>query len=119
MKVSALKSRVRTVYVEVPGEDEGAPPERVWVKYRPGELTLEVAENLVEVAENRPDHEAIGALLEPILDSWDLEADDGSQLAVTPDVFRTVPLQFLGLLIQAITDDARPNPQMAGTSQGT
>lgn len=125
MKVSTLKSRTRKIWIEVPGDD-GKPNEKVWVNYRPGELTLEVSEKIKEAMLSGFDSDVIFVMLTNLLDSWDLEADiydaygnptgEVRQLGVSPDEIKTVPLSFLGEVISNIEADSRPNPQRDVTS---
>lgn len=118
MKLSALKSRTRTLEIPVSGE-EGEPDEIVKVIYRPGEITLEVSDNIKEAIASGFEADAAYAVLKPILVSWDLQDEDGSPLPVTEETLRIVPLTFLGLVMAAVEDDARPNLQRGVTSQGT
>lgn len=125
MKVSTLKSRTRKIWVEVPG-DEDTPTEKVWVKYRPGNLTLEVSEKIQQASLSGLESEAIFVLLENLLDSWDLQVDlfdDSGQptgqtrnLGVTADDIKSVPLSFLGEIMLSIESDSRPNPLRDVTS---
>lgn len=115
MRLSAMKAIVRTVELTVPGSD-GEPDESVWIKYKPGELTLETADRLQELVEQGKDREVLTTMLVPVLEGWDLQDDDGTELKITEDVLRTVPIQFLGQIVTALTDDARPNPPKAALS---
>lgn len=125
MKVSTLKSRTRKIWIEVPGDD-GKPNEKIWVNYRPGELTLEVSEKIKEAMLSGFDSDVIFVMLTNLLDSWDLQVDlydewgnptgEVAQLGVSPDEIKTVPLSFLGEVISNIEDDSRPNPQRDVTS---
>lgn len=115
MKVSTLKAKVARIWVEVPGEEEGDPAEKVWVDYRPGELTLEVSDELKAAVESGFDSDIAFVMMRRVLAGWDLQNDDGSQMGTTDKEIKSVPLSFIGLVMQAIEDDARPNPRRGAT----
>lgn len=126
MKLSALKGKVRDLDVLVPGTD-GEPDEIVKVKYQPGELTLEVSDQMNEAFRSDGDTSVVAMFLEKVLVEWDLEEDildeDGNPTGETKPVpttkagIKKVPVPFLGLLMQAIGEDARPNPQTGESSR--
>ena len=116
MKVSALKARVRKVDVVIPAT-ETDPEECVWIMYKPGEFTIEIAEKVNELVAEGKDNEVISEMLLPVLDAWDLEDEEGNQLPVTLETMKTIPLHFLMACITTITEDARPDPQKGGTSE--
>lgn len=118
MKVSTLKAKIRRLWITVPGED-GAEDEKVWVDYRPGALTLEVADDLKEAVASGFDSDSAFVMVRSVLAGWDLEDDDGSPLGITDEDIKKVPLQFLGLVMQAMEDDSRPNSQRGATSNGS
>jgi len=108
VKVSTLKSRTSRIWVEVPGDDGDT--EKIWVDYRPGNLTLDVSEK-IRKASLDSENEAIFVLLENLLAGWDLEADDGKPLGVKAKDIKLVPLSFLADIMVKIEEDGRPNPQ--------
>jgi hypothetical protein len=110
MKVSALKSRVRRIWVPVPN-NEGEVEETVWVDYCPGELTLEVQEELKAAVDSGFESDAAFVILKRVLHAWDLEDDEGNQLAVDVQTIKTIPLIFLGAIMGKIEEDSRPNPR--------
>ena len=126
MKLSALKGKVEKTFIEIPGEAEGAPPDHVEVHYRPGALTLEVVDKLQAISEQEMQIDVVGILLEPILVWWDLDdevLDDAGNptgevvnLPVTAEGIRKVPLTFLGLILDQINKESRPDPLPEGTS---
>lgn len=116
MKVSALKSAVRRIQVPVPGEDQDAPEEKVWVDYRPGELTLEVQDELKEAVDSGFESDAAFVILKRVLSAWDLQDDEGNPWPVTVEGIKKVPLIFLGAIMGGIEEDSRPNPQRGATS---
>lgn len=115
MRLVTLAQEETVLKVKVDDTPEGV----VTVTYRPGALNLEVADQLREVAAGGFEPDALLILLRPILVSWDIENEDGSQLGVSDEEIKKVPLSFLGLLMQAITEDARPNPTTGETLEGT
>lgn len=118
MKVSTLKAKVKRIWVEVAGENEGDKAEKVWVDYRPGELTLEVSDELKEALDSGFESDVAFVMLRRVLVAWDLQAEDGSPLQVTDANLKTIPLEFLGKVLTAIEQDSRPNPQRGATSEG-
>lgn len=113
MKVSTLKSRTSRIWVEVPGDGDNT--EKIWVDYRPGNLTLEVSEKIRKAGLDS-ENDAIFVLLENLLAGWDLEDDDGSPLGVKAKDIKKVPLSFIGDVMVKIEEDGRPNPQRDVTS---
>jgi hypothetical protein len=126
MKLSALKGKVQKTWIEIPGED-GEPPDKVEVHYRPGALTLEVSDQLQELARTNMEINVILVLLEPILVWWDLEDEvldeEGNptgetiNLPVTPEGIKKVPLSFLGMIMDTINEESRPSPLTEETSE--
>ncbi len=119
MKLSTLKGREQTVRILVPSEN-GEPDDEVKVVFKPGALTFDTIEQIQLAAGTGQDMTLVAQLLETILVSWDLQEDleDGSvrQLTTSPQDIRKVPLPFIGLLMDAITNEARGNPQRGATS---
>lgn len=113
MKVSTLKSRTSRIWVEVPGN--GDDTEKIWVDYRPGNLTLEVSEK-IRKASLDSENEAVFVLLENLLAGWDLEDDNGAPLGVKAKDIKKVPLSFIGDIMLKIEEDGRPNPMRGVTS---
>lgn len=116
MKIGALKGGVRPLDVEFPGM-EGLEDEKLHIEYRPGELTLEIADDMRAAAANNLEADAICLVLEKVLVSWDLEDDDGP-LAVTKEGIKKIPLPALGAIFLAMMEDIRPNPQTGVDSNG-
>lgn len=126
MKLSALKGKVEKTFIEIPGETEGAPPDQVEVHYRPGALTLEVVDQLEAISRQELQIDVVKVLLEPILEWWDLDDevldDEGNptgefvNLPVTGDGIKKVPLSFLGLILDQINKESRPDPLPEETS---
>lgn len=124
MKVAALKGGTRRLWIEVPPADEGGVAERVWVDYRPGELTLEINDQIKEAVVAGFEADVAEIVLSPLLVDWDVDEDvPGSQGEPSTQVrhlppsegIKKVPLSFLGLVMQAIQDDAVPNAQRGVT----
>lgn len=120
MKVSALKARTLTVPVVVPGSD-GEPDETVQLTYRPGSLTMELWEDLKVISEDPSgaDIQAIRVFLmsdeDPLIVGWDLEEEDGSAYPCDGEHLSKLPLDFLGMMVDAIGSSALPNQSRGGT----
>jgi hypothetical protein len=115
MKVSALKGKERTIPITVPGED-GDPDEIVHITYRPGAVDLEMSDKITEAVLNGVEADVALIMLEPMLVSWELTDDDGLPWPVDVEHLRKTPLQFIGLILEAIQEDSRPNPPRDATS---
>lgn len=126
MKVASLKGGVRRIWVEVPPEEEDGEIEKLWVDYRPGELTLEINDRIKEAVIDGFEADVAEIVLTPLIVDWDVDED-----ILNPDTneptgeirhllpmqgIKKVPLSFLGLVMQAIQDDAVPNAQRGATS---
>lgn len=107
MKLSNLVGETATAVVHVgPAEDDN-----VTVVYRPGALTLETADKLVEARNSDFAIRAVEELLRPLLVSWDLTDDEGNEIPCNEETLKKVPLNFLGMLVEQITMDNRPTPE--------
>lgn len=107
MKVSALALTERKVAVRVGPQPEDV----VMVTYRPGALTLQVADDLREAQFNPlGDVEVVGHTLLAILEKWDLKNDDETEYEITEESIKKLPIEFLGRVFNAIQDDAIPDP---------
>lgn len=114
MKLSTLKGGEETTWIKVPGEDE-----KVRVVYRPGALTLEIADRVREAALGGLDAEIAKEMLVPLLVEWDITDDDGKQLGVTEEEIKKVPIGFLGLILAQVGEESSPNALRDATSNGS
>lgn len=115
MKVSKLKGRVTTSYVEVPPDEDGGEAEKVEFRYRPGALDLAAVESL-DQARLAQDNGAIRALLEPIIVWWDVTDDEGNNLEPKGDDLGQMPLDFLSKIIDKMMEEIVPNAPTPGPS---
>ncbi len=122
MKLSALKGREQKVTIPIPADGD-QPADSVTVVFKPGALTFDVVEEIQNLAsEGRGDTQIVAELLHTVLVRWDLQEDlvnnDGvptgevRDLGTSIEDIRKVPLPFLGMVMQEITNEARGNPQM-------
>lgn len=119
MKLAALKGNARRVDV-VFKEEDGFDAGQMWVEYNPGELTIDVIENIQKGMEGHSETEAILEMMSKILVGWDLEEDvldeagnpTGSTVPVLPteDGVRKLPLPAIGYIFGTIMEDIKPNP---------
>lgn len=126
MKITALRGKTRTIYVEVEGEED-----QVKVEYAPGNLTFGLGEQIQEAVDAGTLTESAGMLqlLTTILVSWDLEEDilgedlqptgETRVLTTQPDDLKKVPIPFIGLVFQKIQDDSVPNAESSSISNGS
>lgn len=122
MKLSTLKGKVQTVRITIPADGD-EPEDYVTVSFRPGAMTFDVIERIQGLAGTGSDTTVVAELLHTVLVSWDLEEDlDGGgvrQLSTSIEDIRKVPLPFLGMLMEKITEESRGNPQRDASSAGT
>ena len=105
MKLSEVKARVKSTTVT--WEDE-----QVEVGYRPAAITPEVLEGVQEAAQ-AGDMSVMGAMLEPILDWWDVLDDNGERVPPTAQFIRTCPVSFLMAVLEQVQESMRP-PERKG-----
>jgi len=126
MKLSALKGREQKVTIQIPADGD-QPEDSVSVVFKPGSLTFDVVEEIQNLASSgRGDTQIVAELLHTVLVRWDLQEDllddngeptgEVRDLGTSIEDIRKVPLPFLGLVMQEITDVARGNPQKDATS---
>lgn len=101
-RLSAMKAKVKTATVQYDGED-------VPFGYKPGELTLDLMDDIQEQAA-RGDKDTVGAMLEPILEWWDVLDDNDQRLPTDRATIRTMPMAFLTLLMQTMVGDLTNPP---------
>ena len=128
MKLSTLKGKVQTVRITIPADGD-EPEDYVTVSFRPGAMTFDVIERIQGLAGTGSDTTVVAELLHTVLVSWDLEEDilgengeptgDVRQLSTSIEDIRKVPLPFLGMLMEKITEESRGNPQRDATSAST
>lgn len=119
MKLASLTGGTRTVQVPVPATEEGSQDETVTVTYRPGALTLETVERIGSLSSSGSEASAIVEVFASVLESWDIETEDGQYLGVDPAAIKKVPVRFLFEIFSIITEDARPDPQIGEASEGS
>lgn len=113
MRLSTLKGKPQDLWLVVPGEEE-----KIHIVYNPGELTLEVADEMRAAMDAGLGAEVVAAMLRRLLVSWDLQdevtdPETGKvtlrQLTTSEEDIKKVPLPFFNVLLEAITNDSRPN----------
>lgn len=88
IKLSDLQKRTRTIKVKFQGDE-------LTVKYKMNIITPAFLAEKLE----------IGAQLAQVIESWDLLDEEGNQIAITAELFETLPTQFQADVMVAITDD--------------
>lgn len=92
--------------------------EPLQVTYQPGAVTPETEDAFMSKADSQRGGLALAQFLCSVLTAWDLVGDDGKVYPITEKGLRKLPIAFLGMVVTAITNDMRPNPQNAATSHG-
>lgn len=86
------------------------------VTYNPSFMTPRIERAL---AQAQRDQDIDAALLEPttkLIRSWDLCDNDDQVIALTVEALADVPSHLLMRILEAVGDDARPNPPNGGSS---
>jgi len=86
------------------------------VTYRPGGFTPETEARLRQYADDQRGGAALVALLVDCLVEWDLLDEKGKPLPINAKALSSLPTLFLSRVVQAITEDMRPNLPSAGPS---
>lgn len=101
VSLSTMKAKTKIVPVE--WDDE-----TVEVSYFVNAVTPALLEEVTAAAE-KEDISIVAAMLEPVLDWWDVtEEDGGPRLPTTKENIRIIPLSFLNRVQAAITEDQNP-----------
>jgi len=100
MKLSEVRNKVKVATIE--WQDE-----TVDVGYAPARFTPEVLE-AVSAAEEAGDLSILGALLEPILDWWDVLDDKDKRLPTDAATIKTMPLAFVMKVLGDLQADMNP-----------
>lgn len=103
VRLSDLTSRIKEASLEYDGE-------QVAFAYRPHAFTMEVSDQVAE-ATAKDDLGTVSALLEPIVDWWDVLDDQDQRIPPTADNMRRFPLSFLLKIMDAITADSSPEQE--------
>ncbi len=109
VRVGNLVRDRRTVTIPVGDES-------LTITYKPSGITPETEDRLREYAADQRGGAMLVALLADCLVEWDLLDDRGKPLPVNAETLRQLPMVFLTQLVQAITEDMRPNLPSAGGS---
>lgn len=105
MRLSEVRSKIKTATVT--WDDE-----TVDVGWCPARFTPDVAE-AVNDAEKADDLGVLGALLEPILEWWDVLDDDDKRLPTDKATISGMPMAFLMKVMADLQEDMNP-PESRG-----
>ena len=115
MKLSALKNRVKEATIVV-GPN---PEDKVVVGYMPGKFDYAMAEKIQALAtQANPDENVAVQMLLDLVDHWDLQDDDGNDLAVTKETIRALPMDFVAMILVEVRTDMVPDPLKNEILQG-
>lgn len=102
LRVGSLSANTATVSIEVGDETLN-------VVYKPSGLTPETEDALYELADAQRGGATLIAFLQDMLVSWDLLGEDDKPLPVNEATLRSLPVLFLSQIVEAISNDMRPN----------
>lgn len=102
MAMRLSEARAKTKIVTVSWDDE-----TVDVCYAPNRFTPEVMEAVVET-EQAQNLSIMGALLEPLLDWWDVLDDKDNRIPTTAENIAKMPLPFLMRVLSVVQEDQNP-----------
>jgi len=110
--LKSLKSQRATVFVAIDKNDPDG--EKVKVVYRAGEISDELFVRLSDENESESDENGseLVRLLVPIIERWDLKADESDEdpIPITVRGLRPVPTAFLRRILTAVIEDTQPDP---------
>jgi hypothetical protein len=111
MKVGQLVKDARTVEIPIDGEP-------LTVSFRPSEFTPATEAAMMDQVDGSRAGGGLCKLLAKVLVSWELVGDDEKPYPTTEAALRKLPIAFLGLVVQGITGDMRPNATSAAPLNG-
>ncbi len=102
MKISHIARDSRELIIPV-GDEE------VHISFRPGGLSPATEERLLQFAADQRGGAALVAFLADCLCDWDITDDAGKKLPVNEHTLKSLPIVFLGQIVNAISEDMHPN----------
>lgn len=108
MKVSDLQKDRAELRIELDPEN---PDEVLNVVYNPKAYTIEMEENLEALDGSDYKAKAFAVLLVPMLLEWDLYNEEPGDYPPTEENLKKLPVAVLGVIVSAIGDASRPDPQ--------
>jgi hypothetical protein len=103
MKLSTVKSERKPL--TIPFEEMG---DELHIVYVPGALTPEVEDQVMEALEQPGQGAFLTGFITKLIESWDLLDDDEQPIPLTPGGLRSIPINFLGVLLTKIREDMNP-----------
>lgn len=100
MKLTEVRAKTKTVTVT--WDDE-----TVDVCYAPNRFTPEVMEAVAE-AETQQNLSIMGAMLEPLLEWWDVLDDNENRIPTSAENIAKMPLPFLMRVLSVVQEDQNP-----------
>lgn len=103
MKLTELLSATASVAVETPAGE-------LRVRYRPSAYTDEMVSRITS------GQITVDQLITEVVESWDLEDDNGNALQISDEVLAQIPVHLKGGISDAILEDLYPNRKPAARS---
>lgn len=103
VSIGKLQRNTAQVAIDIDGETLN-------VVYRPSGLTPAAEDQMHEQVQAQRGGASLVTVLAPMLVSWDLLDEDGTSLPTDEATLRQLPTEFLSRVVEAITENMRPNP---------
>jgi hypothetical protein len=111
ISLSELQKDRKTVTVSV-GEETAE------VVYRPSAYTPEVEDEFRLALDGGRPSDALARWLASMVTAWELVDENGEQVPPTYEEMRTLPSEFLSLVVTAISEAGRPDKEARKNSGG-
>jgi hypothetical protein len=111
-KVSSYTKKTREL--TIPFEDDDDEP--LHVTYRPRGLTTRILAQVHAAQKDENVASMLYATVPSVLESWDLTNEDGVPIPITEDDLADLPSTLLLHVLNAVSEDIRPNPARSSTS---
>lgn len=106
LSLAQLKANLRTINVAYFDDN-------LSVTYRPSELTPQITSEIQDKVDAGEGNNVAVETLCRVMTAWDLMAEDGTMVPITPAELSALPGPLLLAIFEAIAEDGRPKPRSA------
>ncbi len=106
LSLAQLKANLRTINVAYFDDN-------LSVTYRPSELTPQITSEIQDKVDAGEGNNVAVETLCRVMTAWDLTAEDGTMVPITPAELSALPGPLLLAIFEAIAEDGRPKPRSA------